>query len=119
MFDGEIILVNDEIKPFPSTGNLWLKETNSFENHSNKLNKIVFPTYDIKNNEIEDFLRIHIFELLKSNIILYDNLNMVILTKNWEDFSQIGFCVVAGEYPKIHKFGQKICDSFFKLRSFL
>jgi hypothetical protein len=127
--DQLITLVTDLENPYPATTDIWNNETEAFERFSTPPGpqKIIFNCFQIKKEDMDNFLRIHIPKAIekefdttvkKDSTYTFDQRNILLLTKDFGSFYEAGLGIFKGWYHNTHELGQKICDSYLKLKAF-
>lgn len=100
--DEYITLVTDENYPYPCTYSEWVKETNTFEKRRIiSPDKVLCPTYAIRKEDYNEFLQIHIPQIIRQHFDLQNETmgekvslnNIIVLKKEWDEVYEIGMCI--------------------------
>lgn len=115
--------ITDNQFPFPCTQQKWQKGDNTFIHGKYPYNpgKLVLSSVAVIKDQFNDFLSMHIPEIIKREIKLdyYFSRNILIVRKEWDDVFEVGLSRHSGNYPVINEFAQKIIDGYKKLQILL
>jgi len=124
-----ITLLTDLENPYPCTTDYWDNGAEVFTRLSTPPGpqKVIFSSFRVEKKDMDNFLKIHIPKAIEKEMdstvkvdssYSFSERSILLLTKDFGDFCETGLGIFKGWYPIVHEAGQRICDSYLKLKAF-